>query len=181
MIPHRADAAGRPCRATCALCGGRDAAEWTEVDGRRLPACYVCLAPPPQRSYEEAVRAAGVADRPTRPYAVRGAVVALLRGSPGLATAELAELLGVARPQGKTQNVPREERRPIERLRNLLLRMVDRGELEGEWDGSVRGYRYRVPAGGAMPAEGQCRRPGCTQPHRGHKARWMCADHRREP
>ncbi len=38
-------------RRTCALCGHRDASDVTAIDGRTVPACGACLAPPVASGY----------------------------------------------------------------------------------------------------------------------------------
>ena len=87
---------------TCALCGERDAATLTDLDGRAVPACTRCLAPVPDPAtpYEPADLVERVRDRPkdkAAPFAaspMRDAVLQAVRSLGAATTTDIREALG---------------------------------------------------------------------------------------
>lgn len=123
---------------TCYHCGWRDSCQTSLVDGRPVPTCAECLRPPRPMSLEEALRAAGVRDAPSRAVTIRARLVAVLDERPGCTAAELADALGIEHELGKWPT--REEARPYQALRSVLARMSRAGQLR--IDQSEEPWRY---------------------------------------
>lgn len=124
---------------TCALCGWRDSVGVTDYDHRTVPACGVCLKPPPDPTcdYEPAdllERAEAPSEATSGTFATRDAIVFAIRahGSPAT-TSDVLRALGVGAKS-----------RAASAVSHQLGRMVRRGELSRAW------IRPGDPKGGGL-------------------------------
>ncbi len=108
--------------ATCALCGSRDSSGLTDYDGRLVPACDHCLAPPA----EPVLSRTAVTGKDTRSQ-----LLGLLRSNGALTAAEVSNLLHV---------VGQEDRLVISQT---LWRMAHEGALEIDRDARPQEYRVK--------------------------------------
>lgn len=147
-----------PAGKTCALCGERDAADWTEWDdGRIVPGCGVCLAPvpeTPQATYHTApppppgehgpFAHAGKRGVPTNHVRI---VADLVRRFPGLTRGELGVAAGVP-DYAAVKDVKDEARRAYDRFSQALQRAVKMGLVRRErQQGEDRARHYPVRDG----------------------------------
>lgn len=115
---------------TCYHCGWRDSCQTSLVDGRPVPTCAECLRPPRPMSLEEALRAAGLKDAPSRAVTIRARLVRAIDERPGCTAAELAEAIGVEHQLGQWPS--RHAARPYQTLREVLTRMSRAGQIRVE-------------------------------------------------
>lgn len=128
---------------TCALCGWRDAVDLTDYDGRKVPACGVCLEPPDVADdfeYEPAdlmERFGENTNSSSGNHTTHNAIVIALRSLKEATTGEIAEVIGCTDINS----------RQYDTLVQGLRRMRKKGEVEATTRvdaGCSRGFKYRL-------------------------------------